>query len=247
MYNLKAAYINELFKISKKKKIVVASLLSIALVATVAVILGVVNGFTGVGMLFTGNFAIYILPIFEYTIIPLFTAFIAIDMFSGEYSNDTIKLTLTRPVSRFKVYLSKVLACATFLGIFLGFTMVIAIIISMFGDFSVSGLLKTTLSYLATFFPLMVFALMVMLISNFSRGSASAFLISIVVFLLFKGLEIAFPSYSSFIYTSSFDWYKLFVGHYINWGKIFRLLLIFAGTGTVFFASGYLLFDRREI
>lgn len=247
MSNLKAAYINELFKISKKKKIVVASLLSIALVAVIAVILGTINGFTGVGMLFTGNFAIFILPIFEHTIIPLFTAFIAIDMLSGEFANDTIKLTLTRPVSRFKVYVSKVLACATFLGLFLAFTMLMAIVISLFGDFSATALIKIVLAYLVTFVPLMVFALMVMLISNFSRGSASAFLTSIVIFLVFKGLEFVFPAYSSFLYTSGFDWYKLFVGHYINLGKILRLLFIFTGTGAVFFFGGYLLFERKEI
>ena len=247
MQNLKAAYQNELFKISKKKKLIVAGILSAALLALIGLVLIGLNNITGIGLMSKGEFAILILPFFEYTIIPLFTAFVAIDMFSGEFSNDTIKLTLTRPISRTKVYFSKVLACATFLGAFLVFTMLVAVVVSLFNGFSAESLVKILITYIVTFIPLLVFSLMVMLVSNFSRGSASAFLISVVLFLTFKGLEFAFPIYKSFLFTAGFDWYKLFVGNYFNVSKILRQLLIFAGCGTVFLFGGIWLFDRRAI
>lgn len=247
MSNLKAAYLNELYKISKKKKLFVAGILSVALIGILGLILTGINNLAGIGMMFKGEFAILILPFFEYSIIPLFTAFIAIDMFSGEFANDTIKLTLTRPISRTKVYLSKVYACATFIGGFLLFTMLVAVVISLFGEFSLSSLVKILLSYISTFVPLFVFSLLVMLVSNFARGSASAFLISIVLFLAFKGLEFGFPAYKSFFFTSAFDWYKLFIGNYFNFSKILRLFLIFAGYGTAFLFGGIYLFDKRSI
>ena len=147
MQILKAAYQNELFKISKKKKLIVAGILSAALLALIGLVLIGLNNITGIGLMSKGEFAILILPFFEYTIIPLFTAFVAIDMFSGEFSNDTIKLTLTRPISRTKVYFSKVLACATFLGAFLVFTMLVAVVVSLFNGFSAESLVKILITY----------------------------------------------------------------------------------------------------
>ncbi len=247
MATLKAAYLNELYKISKKKKLFVAGILSVALIGIISLILLGINNLAGIGMTSKGEFALLILPFFEYTIIPLFTAFIAIDMFNGEFTNDTIKLTLTRPISRTKVYLSKVFACATFIGVFLLFTMLTAIVISLFSEFSLSSLIKIIIAYVSTFIPLFVFSLMVMFVSNFARGSASAFLISIVLFLAMKGLEFTLPTFQSFFYTAGFDWYKLFIGSYINLSKIIRLFFIFAGYTTVFLFSGISLFDRRSI
>lgn len=247
MTGLKAAYINEIYKLSKKKKLIVAGILSAALTVVLGAIFIGINNLAGVELMLRGKFAIMILPFFEYTLIPLFTAFVAIDMFSGEFSNDTIKLTLTRPVSRPMVYLSKVLAAASFIGGFLIFTMLVSTAVSVFGGFNTANLFKTLLAYTASFFPLMVFALMVMLVANFAKGSASAFLISVVIFLAFKGLEFCFPVYKSFFFTTGFDWYRLFIGAYLNWGKIFRMLLIFVGYAAAFFGLGYYLFDERSV
>ena len=54
MHNLKAAYINELYKLSKKKKLVVAALLCLAIIAVAAVITCTVNNFMGINL--TGNY-----------------------------------------------------------------------------------------------------------------------------------------------------------------------------------------------
>lgn len=247
MSSLKAAYINEIFKISKKKKLIVASVLSIGALLLAGVIILSINNLAGIKMVGKGDFAVLILPFFEYTLIPLFTAFICIDMFSGEFTNETIKLTLTRPVSRLKVYLSKTLAAATFAFLFLMFTMICAVAVSFVFDSSSVNAVKAFAAYFTSFFPIFTTALMVMLVSNFARGSASAFLISIVIFILFKGMEFVIPAYKSFFFTSCFDWYKLFIGNYFNISKVIRILLIFAGYGIFFFSGGYYLFEKRSV
>lgn len=246
MNAFKNAYINEMYKISKKKKLIVAMVLAVAAAIVFGMIFSGVNRLTGIKLMGNNNFALALLPFLEYTIIPLFTAFICIDMFSGEFYLQTIKLTLTRPVSRFKIYLAKTAAAATFIISFLLFSYMCAIVVSFFADGITVSVLKPLLAYTVSFFPIMVFALMVMVIANITRGSASAFLISIILLLVFKGGELMNPAYKSFFFTSMFDWYKLFMGTYINVFKILRVLLIFIGYTLAFFSLGCMRFENKN-
>lgn len=247
MSNLKAAYLNEMFKLSKKKKLAVAAILSVFAVALALLIALSVNNFMGIRITGAGEFSVLVLQVLSYTLIPLFTAFVCIDMFCGEVGDETIKLTLTRPVSRFKIYVAKALAAASFVLANLIFVMLLSLIASVFIGPSAMSIGHVIGSYLGAFLPLMVFALMVMLVSNIVRGSTSAFFISIVIFLAFLGLQLIFPAYESFFYTSAFGWYTLFWGSFINLSKIIRILLILLGYGTAFFAAGYYLFERKQI
>lgn len=248
MSNLTAAYLNELYKISKKKKIVVAAVLSVAAVALAGLIVSSVNNFMGIRLAGVSGFFVLVLQVLNYTLIPLFTAFICIDMFSGEFGGEhTVKLTLTRPVSRLKVYLSKVLAAATFIAANLLFVMILSYLVSFFIKGTSVSFGNIFIMYVASFFPLLIFALMVMLISNLARGSASSFMLSLLAFLMFVALQFIFPAYDSFFFTTAFDWYKLFWGSFINVQKIFRVFLILLGYGLVFFSAGYYLFDKKDI
>lgn len=252
MYSLKAAYLNELYKISKKKKIVVAAILSIAAIIVAALIVSSINNFMGIRL--GGTFSIMVLSVLNHTLIPLFTAFLCIDMFGGELLDGTIKFTLTRPATRLKVYLSKMLAVGTFILANLLFIMVLSFVLSVFvkgvgTDFVqvAMSFVPILLAHIASFFPLFVFALLVMVISNIVRGTTGAFLLTVLVYLVFLGLQIGFSGYQSFFFTSLFDWYNLFLGSYINYHKIFRVLLIFIGFGTMLFGAGYYLFEKKQI
>lgn len=248
MSNLTAAYLNELYKVSKKKKILVSALLSIVAVMLAALIVSSVNNFMGIRLAGAAGFFVLVLQVLNYTLIPLFTAFVCIDMFSGEFGGEhTIKMTLTRPVSRFKVFLSKVLAVATFIAANLIFVMLLSFLASFFIKGASVSFGNVLMMYAASFFPLMVFALMVILISNLARGSASAFMLSLVVFLASIALQTIFFKYESFFFTSAFGWYTYFWGNYINVAKIIRVFFMLLGYGLVFFSAGYYLFDRKDI
>ena len=247
MNMLKAAYINELYKISKKKKITVAALLSVGAVLIGGLIVSSVNNFVGISLTGKSEFSILVLSVLCYTLIPLFTMFVCIDMFTGELADHTIKQTLTRPVSRFKIFLAKVLAAATFILADLLFVMIVSTLVSFVIGATSLSLWKVFLAYLVEFLPLLVFALLVILVANLMRGTSGAFLISLVLYLVFLALPAVFGQYQSFFFTSLFDWYTLFLGSYINFYKIFRVLLILSGCGIMFFAAGYYLYDRRDI
>ncbi len=242
-----AAYINELYKISKKKKIVVAAILSTFAVLIGAVIVLGVNNFIGIKVTGKSEFSILVLSVLCYTLIPLFTMFVCIDMFTGELAEHTIKQTLTRPVSRLKVFSSKALAAGTFLMANLLFVMIVSLIVSFAIGATTLSLWKVILAYLVEFFPLMVFALLVILVANLLRSTAGAFLVSLVCYLALLGFSMVFRNYQSFFIVSFFDWYTLFLGSYFNFYKIIRVLLIFSGCGIMLFAAGYYLYDRRDI
>jgi ABC-2 type transport system permease protein len=245
----KAAFVNETVKLRKKKKLAAAAILSILAVLLGQVAVTAVKLGLGLRVVGSTEFPLVVLSLFSYTILPLFATFVAIDMFNGEFSANTMKITLTRPVSRFGVYSAKVLNLALFICANLLFVMVLSLAAGfIFNPASVSllGVLKVVLAYAATFLPVFVFALLVVLLANLLRGGLAVFFLSILVFFGLNFLGIVFANYSSFFITSMFDWYTLWISEPLNGFKIFRQTLILAGCGIMLFTAGYYLFDRKD-
>lgn len=247
METLKAVYINEIFKISKKKKVTVALIFLFFSVIAAAFAIYSLSSFAGIRITGSSDFSIMVLTVLSYTLFPLFTAFYCIDMFAGEFADGTIKFTLTRPAPRFKVFLGKILAIASFIMTNLIFVMVLSLIVSIFINNGMPNILKILLAYIMDFFPQFVFALAVVLISNITKGTTSAFMLSILVFLVLNGLEFIFPYYKSLLFTSAFDWHTLILGSYINFSKMLRVLLILLGFGIMLYTASYYLFEKRDI
>ena len=132
MKALKASYINELYKLSKKKKITVCAVLIVAATALGGMITTLFGNFMGISIMGRSAFVTVVLSVMNQTLIPLFTIFVCADMFAGEFSDRTMKQTLTRPASRGKVYLAKLLAAATFILGCLALTFVAAGLLSFF-------------------------------------------------------------------------------------------------------------------
>ena len=247
MENLKAVYINEIFKISKKKKITSVFIFTIISVILSAIAVYSLNNFAGIRITGSSEFSIMVLTILSYSVFPLFTSFICIDMFADEFAEGTIKFTLTGSASRFNVFLGKIIASAAFIIVNLIFAMLLSLIVSLFINKSIPNFLQILLSYIMAFLPIFIFALAVVIISIIAKGTTSAFMLSIFVFFAFNGLALAFPGIKSFLFTSSFDWYRLILGSYINYSKIFRIFLILLGYIIALLSAGYYIFEGKDI
>jgi len=178
MAGFKAAFCNEMFKLAKKKKMMAAAALSIVVVLAGQVAVTAVKHGLGLRVVGSTEFPLVVLSVFAYTILPLFATFVAIDMFSGEFSSNTMKLTLTRPVSRFGVFSAKVLNVAVFIAGNLLFVMMLSFLAGLaFNPSTLSplGIARVVMSYAATFFPVFVFSLLVVLLCNVLRGGTSVF------------------------------------------------------------------------
>jgi ABC-2 type transport system permease protein len=250
MEGFKAAFINESVKLLKKKKMMAAVILSILAVLVGQIAVTTIKHGLGLRVVGSVEFPIVVLSFITYTLLPLFAIFVAIDMFNGESSSNTMKITLLRPVSRFGVFSAKVLNLALFIAGNLLFVMILSLLAGFIfnpSSASVAGILKVVLSYGLTFFPVFVFALIVVLLSNVIQGGLAVFFLAILVFIVFNSVGIVFSSYSSFFITSMFDWYTLWISESINVFKIFRQILIMSGCGMMLFTTGYYLFDRKDI
>lgn len=247
MQALKTIYINEIFKMSKKKKVIASLIFSFFSVIVTAIAVYALNNFAGISITGSSEFSIMVLAVLSYTFFPLFTAFICIDMFAGEFADHTIKFTLTGPASRFKVFLGKILAVAVFIIVNLVLVMILSLIASLLINRDMPNFFKILIAYIMEFFPIFIFALVVVLISNITKGTTSAFMLSVFVFLVFNGAGLAFPYLKSLLFTAAFDWYRLALGSYINLSKILRVFLILLGYGIMLFTAGYYLFENKDI
>ncbi|KGK90008.1 membrane protein [Desulfosporosinus sp. HMP52] len=244
-----AALLNEIEKLYRKKKVLVAILLSLAVIVIgQLVIVGVRSGF---GLRGTGSveFPMLVLSVVVNTILPLFTALVTIDSFSGEFSQNSMRITLTRPISRFKIYTAKITSIVLFI---LG-ALLLLLVFSMLAGFifnansaSFDSLGRTVFSYLVSILPMTVLALGIVLLANIFRSGIAVFFISILIFLAFKVLGLLFSQYSSLFLTTQLDWYNLFLVNSFPLAKIARQFLIMLGSGIMLFSAGFYIFDKKE-
>jgi ABC-2 type transport system permease protein len=244
-----ATLVNEIEKLYKKKKALAAVLLSLAIIVLgQLIIVGVRSGFgiRGVGSV---EFPMLVLSVVVNTILPLFTALVAIDSFSGEFSQNTMRITLTRPVSRFKIFTAKIIA----IGLFIFANLLLLLFLSVLAGFifntnsaTFSAFARTILAYFISLPPLLVLGLGIVLIANFFKSGTSVFFVSILIFIVLKILGLAFSRYSGMLITTQLDWYNLWVANTFPLGKIVRQFLIMSGYALMLFTAGFYLFDKKE-
>ena len=196
-----AALINELEKLRKKKKAVVAIVLSLLMtVIGQLLVLGVRMGF-GIRGAGSTDFSMLVLSFAVNTLLPLFAVLVAIDSFSGEFNQNTMRTTLTRPISRFKIYAAKVTAIGIFILVNLAFLSILSLVFGLVfsGDtMSFKGVLQVILAYGVSFFPIFILALGVVLLANVLKSGTSVFFVAILSFIIFKGLGVLFSQYLHF-------------------------------------------------
>ena len=245
----RAALVNELEKLWKKRKVLLAVVLSFAVIVIgQLLIVGIRSGW---GIRGTGSleFPILVLTVVNNTIIPLFAALLAIDCFSGEFSNNTARFLLTRPVSRFKIFTAKVAAIAVFIAVNLVLLLMLSSVAGFLFNANSASLLsyiKTILTYVASFFPLFVIALGIILLANTLKSGTSVFFASVLLFLVLRGIGFVFPQFAGILPTGLLDWHHLWLANTLPLAKITRGFLLLLGYAIIFFTAGYYFFEQKE-
>ncbi|MCX8129500.1 MAG: ABC transporter permease [Clostridia bacterium] len=250
MEAFKASFVNEIEKMYKKKKAVV-----IVIISLVVIVLGqlaVIGVRNGLGLRAAGStqFPILVLSLFVNTILPLFTALVTIDIFTGEFSQNSMKVIITRPVTRFKVFSSKIAAITFFVLANLFVVMLLSTVAGLLfntNSLTPGGILRIILSYTVTALPVMTLALTITVFANIFKSGSAVFFLSILMFIVFKALGYVFSQYSSLFATSMLGWYNLWIANDIPVFKVFRLFLIMLGYAIMSFTAGFYLFDKRDL
>lgn len=249
MGGFKPTLINEIEKLYKKKKVTVSVILSIIIIVLAQLAMTVLKtgmGFRGIGSL---EFPILVLSLTSISILPLFTALVTIDSFSGEFSHNTMKLSLTRPVTRLKYVAAKVCAVMIFVLVNLILIMFLSLLAGLFfnrNSFTFVGLYRIVVAYLVTLLPMLVLSLIIIVFCNIFKSGTAVFFLSIILFILFKVLEIIFPQYSGLFFTSMLDWYNLWTMDTFPLGKITRTFSLMMSYVIILFTGNYYLFDKKD-
>jgi ABC-2 type transport system permease protein len=221
----------------------------VVIVLSQLIVIGMRTGF-GIRGVSSLEFPITVLTLFVNTILPLFTALVAIDVFAGEFSQNSMKISLTRPITRLKLFTAKISATAFFVLANLFIVMILSTLTGFIfntASITASGFVRILVSYGVTLIPILTLVLVVVLFANIFRSGSATFFLCIILFLAFKVLGYVFSQYSSLFITSMLDWYNLWIADSIPLLKILRMFLIMAGYGIMAFTAGYYLFDKKDL
>lgn len=249
MAGFKQALINEIEKLYKKKKAMAAVVLSLVFIVFGQIFISVVRNNFGVQGVSSSEFPLFILSIIINTLLPLFTSLVAIDSFSGEFSQNTMKITLTRPVSRLKLYSAKIAAICVFILSVLILSMLFSIasgLVFNSNSLNLPDILKIIISYIVTLLPMAVLCLVIAVLANILKSGTAVFFLSILIFIGFKALEVFFPAYSGILFTSMFGWYNIWIMDNLPLLKIFRGFMMMLSYAIILFTAGYYMFDKKD-
>ena len=246
-----AAYHNEWTKLVARKKYIVFLCIGAGICLIWAGLGQVITGFLSQ----QGSFSMTItptpmgaLPFFLQVLIPFLMFMGVTDLITIEGADNTMKAMICRPVERWKLYFSKILAVVTYAALYLGSVFIVSALLNqLFGKaLSVSELLVALASYSITLIPLLVLAAFASLIALMGRSGTLTMFLLLLAYLLLSVLPVFFPVLNEMLFTSYLGWYKLWIGALPGASKLMHMLLIVLGYGVAFLTAGSLLYDRKD-
>ena len=188
------------------------------------------------------------LPFFLQVLVPFLMFMGLTDLLTAEGADNTMKAMVCRPVERWKLYASKILAVLTYAALYLVCVFIVcAVLNQIFGrPLGVTDLLIALASYALTIVPLAILACFAALVALLGRSGSLTMFLLIALYLLFNVLPVFFPVTSEMLFTSYLSWYRLWIGALPGAAKMIHMLLIVLGYGVVFFTAGSLVFEHKE-
>ncbi len=250
MNSLVANVKNETEKIFLHRKttifLIITALISIGAAASFSVLQNAI----GIFAVTSSTFSVVILGLFTSILLPLFIFAEAADLFAGEAGDKTLKLSLTRPISRWNVFLSKNIAIAIYIGINLAVILLVSVLAGLFlqgsGNFA-TGLLQTMIAYLAALVPMISIGIAAAFIAQFFKSGSSALVACLFIYLVGKAVAFIYPGIGRMILFFYTDWHMMWLGSTIGVGPLLNGLIIMIGYSMLFISIGFYLFDKTEI
>jgi ABC-2 type transport system permease protein len=249
MISLQAGIRNELLLMLYRRKtmifFVIAAVLPILLALsfhTLQQVLGLVA--------VSPSFPIQMLELYTLFMIPLFLFLAIADLFPQEVSARTMKLTLLRPITRFRAFAAKLLTLGTAIAAMLVLLAVVsflchaAIGTSDTGSIDLVGYGK---AYMAGFLSMWALSSLFVFFAQFFRSASGFLVFSVVLYAAAKVSPFFVKGFASFSLTSYTDWYLVWLSHSVSAGSLLTSTLFVISGMILFFSLGYLMFERKEV
>lgn len=249
MNSLYANVLNETEKLWKRRRTKGFLLLTILIPVISVIIFLFLQNNTG-GILGLGNnLPMLMLRLFTFALLPLFLFMSSSESFSGEVAARTLKLGLIRPITRTKVFASKVVAIAVYIAVFLGGLMISSVISGWLvpGGDMMSGLLDVIKAYMAAFVPMLAIGLISVFIAQFFNNSNGAMALIILIYAVAKILPFIFPQISVWSIFSYTNWYVLWIGNGTSLAKLTNTFVLLISYCIMAYSAGSILFEKKQL
>jgi len=251
MNSLLSSYKIELIKLAHRKKYIVFAIFAILICISRVSIMWLSTVLShGDFTLTISNLALSMLPFFAEIFVPLIIFMAVTDLFASEMQENTLKAVLVRPVTRFKLMLSKALACFTvgaaiFLMIYISCTALEAVFASSsrLGGYAIRNLG----AYLIDLVPVFVLVLMSILINVICKTPSLSMFVCYLAYALMKYCNMFIPTINNALFTSYNQWHKLWIGSTLPFHALSAKIFLIAGSALIFFTAAYYLFDKKDI
>ncbi|MFZ5988811.1 MAG: ABC transporter permease subunit [Bacillota bacterium] len=239
---------NETQKILSKKKYIILFIISVFVTITASVINIITGQSLGAALFNNISLPITILNFMSSLILPLFILMLTSDSFSGEFLDSSIVMSLVRPISRYKIYISKIISIGVCTFAFLLGTFLVALIASLFGG-RINDIIymipKSFISYLAAVIPMLLIAVLTAFMAQFTKSGSATIVLMILASVFLSTVSIFVPEIVTFLPTTYFGWYQNFYSGTDIIRTLNELLYILA-YGIIFLSAGSYLFERKD-
>lgn len=180
-------------------------------------------------------------------IIPLIVFMAVTDLFASEVQEDTLKASLMRPLTRFKVMTSKslavfILSCAVMLVMFIA-----CLVMQIVSGNSLSIVPQSLAAYLIDMIPIISLVAMALLINMISKSPTLAMLLCIVVYIFFKYLNLYVSPLGQMVFTAYTQWHKIWIGSLLPVGALMAKAGILFGSVLILYTLSYIMFDSKDL
>ena len=227
---------------------------------------GLSENFFIAGNLLNGYLIGHLILTALFNLFPLAIVLVAGEILAGEATGGTYRLILTRPISRFKILLSKFIAGGIYSASILFWMLFISLIVSLilFGEgellvftdginiFARDDVIwRFALSYSHIFLSMILVFTLTMLFSSFVENAIGP-IISTMAILIALAIITQLPfdftqEIRPYIFTNYMNAWTGFFSYEIDWQTITRSILVL-GTHTIFFiALTIIIFLRKDI
>ncbi len=248
--NLLITILNESEKIFRRKRTIVFLISAVLIPLAILLSVMLLQNKIGVLAITSGQLPYFVLSLFVSFLLPLYIFAITADLFAGELQDKTLKLVLTRPITRLGVYIAKVVSVIVFNIVFLGVLLIVSLIAGIFLDGVqqlISGLPLIILSYTATIIPMTLVGMTGIFIAQFFKSSGSALTTMVLLFIGSKAIILVFPSISQLLPFSYNDWYLFWLSGTLGLSKLLYSFAVMFSYMLIFSAIGSYLFEKKNI
>ena len=224
------------------------------------------DSFFFVGSLINGYLATYIIIAVLITHMPFLSTIIAADIVSGEYSKGTFRLYLSRPISRSKILLSKLIIVYLYtillMAFFIGYSLLISVVWLGTGELAVfhmgllflsedDALVRFFIAFLTSTVVMLTVSSLCFYISTISKNSVTPIIITISTVFVGTAISIIpielFKIINPYLFTGYINSYLSAFHDPIPYNGILRLIIICLLWTGIFLALAFNHFIKKDI